>query len=331
MAHESCFFDSVKVDGVDDRAYTAANWAHYFARLVGNGVFPKPTTGLRVRSSSGMGIVIDPGTAWINGYMFTVTDGTTDSLTVSVANPTLSRIDSVIIGLDLTNRQITPYIRSGSPSSSPEPVSLIRSGSTYELEIAQILVAAGVSQIGQSDITDTRQVSSRCGLVTGLINQVDATGLFDQFTAAFNSWFADLQDTLDTDTAGHLLSRIQALEGVPNVGKFYNAYYVGSGGASKTITLPFLPKRLLITSTMMTTLGNSVAYYKDELDIVTENGNQYSAVFTRFFGNKSGNTVCETVNVVKTSSNGAVILSWQGSTTSACNEKGHSYYVTVWG
>lgn len=213
MSYKSGFFDAVDLgEGVYDRVYSAADFAEYFSRFVGNGVFISQANGLTVQSSGGMSISIRPGYAWINGYLFSVISGTTETLTVPVANPTMNRYDSVVLGLNYQDRQITPYIKSGTPASTPYPVALTRSSSLYEIEIARVYVATGASYVSQANITDTRANKARCGFVTGLINQIDSTGLFEQFQAAFNQWFQDLQDTLDDDVAANLLARIQAAE-----------------------------------------------------------------------------------------------------------------------
>lgn len=64
---KSSFFNSVK----GDRKYSAEDWTDYFGSIIGNGVFPEPSTGLQVEKHSGMRIKIQPGKAWINGYFYT--------------------------------------------------------------------------------------------------------------------------------------------------------------------------------------------------------------------------------------------------------------------
>jgi len=63
--------------------------------------------------------------------------------------------------------------------------------------------------------------TNRCGLVHAL-NDFDSSDLYNQITADmtsfktteqanFNTWFAGIQETLDGDTAGHLLNLIKAI------------------------------------------------------------------------------------------------------------------------
>lgn len=215
MSYTSGFFDAIDQGGGDyDRVYSAATFAHYFSLLVKNGVFPDPSTGLQVRASSSpnMQVSVSPGSGWINGYYITVPDNSPEVLTVPTANPSLSRYDSVIMGLNFVDREIQLYIKSGAVSASPSPVTLQRDNDLYELELARISVGAGAASITQSMITDTRSDSTRCGIVAGMIDQIDTTDLFAQYDDAFQTWFADLQAQLSGNIAANLQKQINQLK-----------------------------------------------------------------------------------------------------------------------
>lgn len=215
MSYTSGFFDAIDQGGGDyDRVYSAATFAHYFSLLVKNGVFPDPSTGMQVKASISpdMHISVQPGSGWVNGYYITVPENGPELLTVPTANPSLSRIDSVIMGLNYVEREIQLYIKSGAVSASPSAVSLQRDNDLYEMELAQITVAAGVASIYQANITDMRQNTSRCGIVKGTIDQVDTTDLFAQYNDAFQTWFADLQAQLSGNIASNLQNQINSLK-----------------------------------------------------------------------------------------------------------------------
>lgn len=215
MSYTSGFFDAMDLGGGNyDRVYDASVFAHYFSLFIKNGVFPDPSTGLQVIASSSpdMHVTVQPGSGWINGYYITVPDAGPEVLTVPTANPSLSRIDSVVLGLNMVDREIKIYVRSGAVSSNPSPVSLQRDGDIYELELAQITVAAGAGSIAQASIKDTRQDSSRCGIVSGTVEQIDVTNLFAQYDDAFHTWFEDLQEQLSGDVATNLQNQINALQ-----------------------------------------------------------------------------------------------------------------------
>lgn len=209
MSYTSGFFDAVEVNGEYDRVYEAAEFAHYFSRFIRNGVYADPSTGMQVRASSNpnMKVSVLPGDGWINGYYITV--DAAEQLSIATAHATLARIDSVVMGLNYTTRMIQIYIKTGTPSGSPVAPVLQRDTDLWELELAQISVVAGAANITQSAITDSRTDLSRCGIVTGLIDQIDTTDLFAQYTTAFNEWFDGVREKLTEDAAGYLESQIE--------------------------------------------------------------------------------------------------------------------------
>ncbi len=240
MAYTSGFFDAVDQGGGDyDREYSAATFAHYFSLLVQNGVFPDPSTGMQVKASTNpdMHVSVQPGSGWVNGYYITVEDNDPEQLTVPTANPSLSRIDSVIMGLNYVDREVQLYIKSGAVSASPSAVSLQRDNDLYELELAQITVSAGMASITQANITDMRSNTSRCGIVKGMIDQIDTTDLFAQYDNAFQTWFDSIKTQLSGNIATNLQNQIDQL-------KEYNSTFIHTyepllswGIAYKKVTL----------------------------------------------------------------------------------------------
>lgn len=215
MSYTSGFFDAAdQGEGNYDRVYNAETFAHYFGLLVKNGVFPNPSTCLQVRAATvpNMTVIVQPGSGWINGYYITVPDDGPEVLTIPTANASLSRIDSVIMGLNTGEREIQLYIKSGAVSFNPSPVTLQQDSDLYELELAQIRVSAGMASIPQASITDMRQNANRCGIVKGTIEEIDATDLFIQYDDAFQTWFNGIKDSLSGDVAANLKLQIDALD-----------------------------------------------------------------------------------------------------------------------
>ena len=212
MSYKSGFFDAQDLgEGNFDRVYNSADLAHYFSLFVGNGVFLNPTSSLQVSSqpTPNMSIKVALGSGWINGYFITVTSP--ETLTIPTAHGSLPRIDSILMRLDLGTRQIKLVVSPGTAASSPQPNSLIRTGNYYDLELAQITVPAGATSITQSLIRDTRYFVDRCGLVKGLIDQIDATAFFNQYQDQFNTWFEDLKNKLSGDVAANLQLQIDEI------------------------------------------------------------------------------------------------------------------------
>ena len=192
MAIESYFFNAINNDGTYDRVYNAEDVTSYLDLLVGNGVFPNPSTQLQVRASTGMNVIVGAGSGWINGHKMVNTADM--SLTVSAADVVLNRIDAVVFYVDYNDRTMGIDIKTGTAAASPVAPTLQQDDTRFELCLAQISVAKQVTAITASMITDTRGNSNLCGYVQGLIQQLDSTTLFQQFQAAFNEWFEAVQD-----------------------------------------------------------------------------------------------------------------------------------------
>lgn len=173
-----------------DRVGKAEDWAWYFATFIGNGVFPKPETGLQVVASNGMTVLAKAGYAFINGYAFRNPEDF--SITLDTADGSLPRIDRVIVRWDITQRMIYIAVLKGTPSANPVARSLTRTSEIYDLCVADVLVGRGVTSITQANITDQRYNSSLCGIVHGVVDQIDATTL----TAQFNDFFRQYEQQI---------------------------------------------------------------------------------------------------------------------------------------
>lgn len=189
MAIHGYFFNAVydSDSGTYDRTYNAEDMTSYLDLLVGNGVFPNPSTQLQVRASSGMNVVVGAGSGWINGHKLV---NTADMiLSLDASDVLLNRIDRVIFYVDFSSRNMGIEVKKGSLAENPNAPALQRDASRYEMCLAQITVNKQITSIATSMITDTRGNSDLCGYVQGLIQQVGTTTLFEQWQAAFDEWF----------------------------------------------------------------------------------------------------------------------------------------------
>lgn len=202
MAQKSGFFNSVN----HDRTYDASDVARFLKKFFTNGIF---NNSLQVTANNNMTVSVATGQANIEGYGYENDSSLT--LDITDADSELSRIDSVILRLDLSNRQITVQILEGNSSSSPSQPTIIRTGNIYDLRLANILVSAGATRIITENITDTR-FGADCGNVVGAVQQIDTSNVFAQYEAMFNAWFNELQVELDGDVAANLENQIINLE-----------------------------------------------------------------------------------------------------------------------
>ena len=211
MAENSGFFASVG----GDRKYNADFLARWIASIISNGVYNGE---LAVAAGDHMQVIVPAGRAWINGYHYR-NDGPL-TLPVDNADGVLNRKDIVVLHWDVNARAINAKILKGTPASSPIAPQIIRTAEQYDLKIAEISIPAGTTAISQSLITDTRLDNAVCGIVTGVVQQVDTTTLYNQIQsdlaqfrntneADFTAWVQSIKGILGEDEAGNLLNLIQ--------------------------------------------------------------------------------------------------------------------------
>ena len=176
---------------------------------------------LRVEKGQGLTLTVKAGRANINGAFYWQKDD--ETITLEKNNATKSY--NIILRLNDNDayRNITLI-------ASDINNGITRSGSIYDLVLATVTVTGNANEVKGSDITDTRLDSTRCGVVTSTIKNVQSLDLFTQVTELFkeikaqnksemnanriefNEWFETVKDTLDTDTAGKLSNRISSVE-----------------------------------------------------------------------------------------------------------------------
>ena len=164
MAEKYGFFNSVN----GDRIYNAEDIGGYFTKLVSDGVFGSPTTNLQVMATTGLTVSILAGWGFIACHWLNNTSSRV--ITLNSANPSLSRIDRIILRLDRANRRMELAVLNGTPAGTPTAPALTRtSNGVYELSLAQVRISAGATALAQADITDERGDTSVCGYATSLL------------------------------------------------------------------------------------------------------------------------------------------------------------------
>ena len=216
---KSGFFNARKVGDTYDRTYLAEDFANYFMRFIGNGVFPNPSTGLQVLESDtpDMFVNLKTGYAFINGYTY-ANEGD-KPLQVAVADGVLNRKDAVFIRWDMVNRAITGVYVAGQSSSDPVAPTPTRTADIWDLCVAIVNVKAGSTKITQDMIEDTRMNKSLCGIVVNVVDGIDTTTLYLQVQkdlesfrnmsqAEFTAWFDNIKGQLSGDIAANLQLQI---------------------------------------------------------------------------------------------------------------------------
>ena len=161
MAIQSYFFNAVESGGVYDRVYNAEDFTSYLDEIVGNGVFPNPSTQLQVRQGTGMQVIVGAGQGWINGHKMV---NTADAvLSIDSADVLLDRIDRVVFYVDADDREMGIEVKKGTPASSPSGAALRRDSDRWELCLAEVTVAHGQTSIYGRSIKDMRADTTLCG------------------------------------------------------------------------------------------------------------------------------------------------------------------------
>lgn len=214
MAERSGFFPYVAGDANSE--YDSAWLAQYIAAIISNGTY---NGDLAVTADgSAMSVTLPSGRAWINGYHYR-NDGDL-TLAIDNADGVLSRKDIVVLRWDINARSITAQVVKGTPASAAAAPSITRTAEQYDLKIAEISIPAGTTAITQSLITDTRLDDTVCGIVTGVVDQVDTTTLYAQIQddlarfrttseTDFTAWVQSIKGILGEDEAGNLLNLIR--------------------------------------------------------------------------------------------------------------------------
>lgn len=213
MAETSGFFRSVS----GDRKYTTDWLAKWVSSFISNGVYDGE---LAVTAGDGMTVTLPAGKAWINGYYYQ--NDAPITLPISNADGVLHRKDTIALRWDVNERSITAQVIKGAFASSPVAPTIVRTAEQYDLKIAEISIPAGTTAITQALITDTRLDTAVCGIVTGVIDQVDTTTFYNQIAgdlaqfkstqqADFEAWFDSIKGILGADEAGNLLNMINAV------------------------------------------------------------------------------------------------------------------------
>lgn len=104
--------------------------------------------------NSGMVTTLSAGLAIINGMSYR--NDSNKTMTHSASDPSLPRIDYVVIKFDFAGRTIGAQVKTGTPNASPVAPSLTQNATTYELPIAQVRIDATVTAIATGKLTDAR-------------------------------------------------------------------------------------------------------------------------------------------------------------------------------
>ena len=214
--------------------YISAEWVMRWLHGRTSGVFGENGGGAVAAVLDAMKVTVDDATGWLSNdnsdgiCWFNDTYKSTGKkleLEIGAADGVLSRVDRVVVEWKTTTYADKPEIKilQGTASSNPTPPTLTNDNLKRQISLARVLVPAGSTSVSPANITDERLDPSVCGIVTDRVgvdtSMVNAQlkSFMEQSENEFNTWFATVQDILDSDTAGHLLNLINGKEDIPVV------------------------------------------------------------------------------------------------------------------
>lgn len=146
--------------------FDAADVAAYLAGLT-SGVFSSAED-FPVTAAGGLKVTVGAGRGWVHPNRFTgysITKREADTLALPLADPSLPRIDRIVMRYDAGARAASLQVLQGTASSTPTAPAISRTELIYDLCLAEITRPAGSTSITTGQITDTRLDEALCGIV----------------------------------------------------------------------------------------------------------------------------------------------------------------------
>lgn len=178
--------------------FDAADVAAYLAGLT-SGVF-SGAEDFPVTAAGGLKVTVGAGRGWVHPSRFTgysITKREADTLTMPLADPSLPRIDRIVIRYDAGARAASLQVLQGTASSTPTAPAISRTELIYDLCLAEITRPAGSTAVTTGQITDTRLDEKLCGIVRDGVTGIPT----DELLAAAKERIGELEEKATTSAA----------------------------------------------------------------------------------------------------------------------------------
>ena len=182
----------------NDYDFDAADVAAYLAGLT-SGVF-SGAEDFPVTAAGGLKVTVGAGRGWVHPSRFTgysITKREADTLTMPLADPSLPRIDRIVMRYDAGARAASLHVLQGTASSTPTAPAISRTELIYDLCLAEITRPAGSTSISTGQITDTRLDEALCGIVRDGVTGIPT----DELLAAARERIATLEENASNSAA----------------------------------------------------------------------------------------------------------------------------------
>lgn len=182
----------------NDYDFDAADVAAYLAGLT-SGVFSSAED-FPVTAAGGLKVTVGAGRGWVHPSRFTgysITKREADTLALPLADPSLPRIDRIVMRYDAGARAASLQVLQGTASSTPTAPAISRTELIYDLCLAEIARPAGSTSISTGQITDTRLDEALCGIVRDSVTGIPT----DELLAAARERIGELEEKATTSAA----------------------------------------------------------------------------------------------------------------------------------
>lgn len=180
------WFDSNKA--THDRAYGSSDLRGFFKALIKTGVLGRDTNELLVTAQEDMKVKMSAGMCFILGAIRKFPD----TEFIIPYGEEYDRYDCIVLQFNLEQRNILALHIKGEASILPKKYQPIQTDTIYELPLCYISVEANSTSVTQAEIEDLRG-TGLCPYAFNLLTEVDTSGLFKQYQAAWDLLVAGME------------------------------------------------------------------------------------------------------------------------------------------
>ena len=220
MAFYSGFFNSKGLD----RTYTVEDFTAYLSSIICNGILDTYGQNFKLTAaSSGLGVILGTGKAWINGHYF-VNDARYSIDLSEYQDESLPRYVGIAIYLDTTEsvRSVTLKLFPGTPAENPSLPSIPQDEDHVRLLLYAVRLNPGATSLTEHDWYDYREDANVCGYCKCILGKCKVTDLMAQMAQLI----AEVQE--NNETIEELTNKVEELEAeVEDIGDIIEAGKLG--------------------------------------------------------------------------------------------------------
>lgn len=209
--------------------FDAADVAAYLAGRT-SGVFSSAED-FPVTAAGGLKVTVGGGRGWVHPSRFTgysITKREADTLALPLADPSLPRIDRIVMRYDAGARAASLQVLQGTASSTPTAPAISRTELIYDLCLAEITRPAGSTSISTGQITDTRLDEKLCGIVRDGVTGIPT----DELLAAARECISALEETASAAAKEAAASKTAAAQSEANAKTYKEAAATSESNAA---------------------------------------------------------------------------------------------------